>query len=223
MKREIIITADGSHTVAIPSLNVTYHSRHGAIQESMHVFIEAGLRYLITQSTTLSINLFEMGFGTGLNAFLSAMEAQKQQRKIQYTAVERYPVSPEKAMALNYTQALQNHPLFTELHTCSWDEAVMINDFFTLKKVKTDLTNFSSRQIFDLIYYDAFAPTAQPELWTIEVFQKLFDLLAPGGVLVTYCAKGDVRRAMIAAGFTVTKLPGPKGKREMLRAEKVPG
>jgi tRNA U34 5-methylaminomethyl-2-thiouridine-forming methyltransferase MnmC len=221
MKREIIITADGSHTVAIPDLNVTYHSRRGAIQESVHVFIEAGLRYLLDQSTTPSINLFEMGFGTGLNAFLTAIEAQKQQRKIQYTAVEPYPVSLKEARALNYFQRLQNHPLFIDLHTCSWNEDVMINDFFTLKKVETNLKNFSSNQTFDLIYYDAFAPAAQPELWTVEVFQKLFGLLAPHGALVTYCAKGDVRRAMIAAGFTVTKLPGPKGKREMLRAEKV--
>ncbi|HYK56990.1 MAG TPA: tRNA (5-methylaminomethyl-2-thiouridine)(34)-methyltransferase MnmD [Flavisolibacter sp.] len=220
MKREIIITADGSHTVAIPDLNVTYHSRRGALQESVHVFIEAGLRYVISQSTIPSINLFEMGFGTGLNAFLTAIEAEKQQRKIQYTAVEQYPVSPEEAAGLNYPKTLQHHKLFTALHQSPWNEDVSIGSSFTLRKEKTSLFNFSTNQLFNLIYYDAFAPAAQPELWTIEVFQKLFDLLTPGGVLVTYCAKGDVSRAMVAAGFTVTKLPGPKGKREMLRVEK---
>lgn len=221
MKREIILTADGSHTVAIPDLHVMYHSRHGAIQESVHVFIEAGLRYVINQSTIPSINLFEMGFGTGLNAFLSAIEAEKQQRKIQYTAVEQYPISPEEAAGLKYPETLQHHNLFTALHQSPWNENVNISDSFTLRKEKASLFNLSTNQFFNLIYYDAFAPAAQPELWTVEVFQKLFALLAPGGVLVTYCAKGAVRRAMIAAGFTVTKLPGPKGKREMLRAEKV--
>ena len=221
MKREIIITADGSHTVAIPDLHVMYHSRHGAIQESVHVFIEAGLRYVINQSSIQSVKIFEMGFGTGLNAFLSAIEAEKQQRKIQYTAVEQYPISPEEVAGLNYPETLQHHNLFTALHQSPWNENVNISDSFTLRKEKTSLFNFSTNQLFNLIYYDAFAPPAQPELWTVEVFQKLFALLAPGGVLVTYCSKGDVRRAMIAAGFTVTKLPGPKGKREMLRAEKV--
>ena len=223
MKRELIVTADGSHTVAIPDLNVTYHSRRGAIQESMHVFIEAGLRYILNQSTVPSINLFEMGFGTGLNAFLTAIEAQNQQRKVQYTAVEPYPLSPEEAAGLNYSKTLQHHKLFTALHQSPWNGDVTISDSFTLRKEKVSLFNFSTHQLFNLIYYDAFAPAAQPELWTVEVFQKLFDLLAPRGVLVTYCAKGAVRRAMTAAGFTVTKLPGPAGKREMLRAEKVPG
>jgi len=222
MKRDVVNTADGSHTVSIPEMNVTYHSRHGAIRESMHVFIGAGLRYLsgrLGRPYRLEpVRLFEMGFGTGLNAFLTAIEAEKEKIKIYYTAVEQYPLTLEEAGQLNYSETLGHKELFDSLHQSKWKEDVNINDYCTLRKEQTSLLNFSALQPFNLIYYDAFAPAAQPELWTKEVFEKLFHLLTPGGVLVTYCSKGDVRRAMMAAGFTVTKLPGPPGKREMLRA-----
>jgi tRNA U34 5-methylaminomethyl-2-thiouridine-forming methyltransferase MnmC len=221
MKRQIILTADGSHTIAVPDMNVMYHSRYGAIGESIHVFIEAGLQYLVNRSGTQPINLFEMGFGTGLNAFLTAIEAEKLKRKIHYTVVEQYPITVGEASGLNYSERLHHEELFTILHQCPWNEDVVISNWFTLRKVQADLVRFSTNQLFHLIYYDAFAPAAQPGLWTNEVFQKLYNLLLPGGVLVTYCARGAVRRAMIATGFKVTKLPGPKGKREMLRAEKV--
>ena len=220
MKKEIISTADGSHTISIPEMNVLYHSRHGAIQESMHVFMEAGWRYLVSQSPVQPVNIFEMGFGTGLNAFLTAMEAGKQQIRIHYTTVERYPVTAQEAGSLNYPQTLEQEELFRSLHQSSWNEDVRINDYFTLCKEDKDLFSFSASRLFNLIYYDAFAPAAQPDLWTTEIFQKLFNLLDRQGILVTYCSKGDVRRAMAAAGFTVTKLPGPRGKREMLRAVK---
>lgn len=220
MKKEIISTADGSHTISIPEMNVLYHSRHGAIQESMHVFMEAGWRYLVSQSPVQPVNIFEMGFGTGLNAFLTAMEAGKQQIRIHYTTVERYPVTAQEAGSLNYPQTLEQEELFRSLHQSSWNEDVRINDYFTLCKEDKDLFSFSASRLFNLIYYDAFAPAAQPDLWTTQIFQKLFNLLDRQGILVTYCSKGDVRRAMAAAGFTVTKLPGPRGKREMLRAVK---
>ena len=220
MKKEIISTADGSHTISIPEMNVLYHSRHGAIQESMHVFMEAGWRYLVSQSPVQPVNIFEMGFGTGLNAFLTAMEAGKQQIRIHYTTVERYPVTAQEAGSLNYPQTLEQEDLFRSLHQSSWNEDVRINDYFTLCKEDKDLFSFSASRLFNLIYYDAFAPAAQPDLWTTQIFQKLFNLLDRQGILVTYCSKGDVRRAMAAAGFTVTKLPGPRGKREMLRAVK---
>lgn len=223
MQREIILTADGSHTIAVPELNVAYHSRHGAVQESVHVFIQAGLCYVRSRPEPPgTLRLFEMGFGTGLNAFLTAIEAEKTGTKIHYTAVETSPLSEEETIALNYPEILGRTELFQQLHQCKWNEDAVLNDFFTIKKVPTELFNFSTAQPFHVIYYDAFAPSAQPELWTKEVFQKLFSMLEEGGALVTYCAKGDVRRAMLAAGFAVKKLPGPPGKREMLRATSPP-
>ena len=225
MEKEIVLTADGSHTIAIPAMNVSYHSKYGAIQESLHIFIEAGLRHLANQLTSQTINLFEMGFGSGLNAFLTAIEAEKTKKKIHYTAVESFPIAMDEATCLNYTEQLQHHELFQTIHECKWSEDVTISEFFTLRKENISLLNFfkviSKDEPFNLIYYDAFAPSAQPELWTEEVFKKLFSMLFENGVLVTYCSKGDVRRAMTAAGFTVTKLPGPKGKKEMLRAGKL--
>jgi tRNA U34 5-methylaminomethyl-2-thiouridine-forming methyltransferase MnmC len=218
MKREIITTSDGSHTVQVPEMNVTYHSHHGAIQESMHVFINAGLLYQADRLTGTQLCIFEMGFGTGLNAFLTALEAEKSNIEIHYTAVEQYPLSSEEAVALNYAENLGNKKLFEDLHLCEWNKNVSLRKHFILRKEHSSLLSYSPTESFDLIYYDAFAPAAQPELWTEAVFKKLVDMLLPGGILVTYCSKGDVRRAMMAAGFIIEKIPGPKGKREMVRA-----
>jgi tRNA U34 5-methylaminomethyl-2-thiouridine-forming methyltransferase MnmC len=237
MNREIITTADGSHTVAIPEMRVTYHSHHGAVQESMHVFIEAGLHWrlgLTGQATKVAthiiseptsgqtskppLHIFEMGFGTGLNAYLTALEAEKLQQPIHYTAVEKYPLAAEEAAALNYGN--ENRGLFQQLHKAPWEINIPVTSLFSLKKCNTDFQDFLSEQPFDIINFDAFAPTAQPELWTEAIFSKLYHQTNIGGVLVTYCSKGVVRRAMQAAGFTVTKIPGPPGKREMVRAEK---
>lgn len=236
MKRQIITTADGSHTVAIPEMQVTYHSHHGAVQESMHVFIEAGLRWWLgaagqatgaatsnnsepaSGQTSKPLRIFEMGFGTGLNAYLTALEAEKLQVPIHYTAVEKFPITTEEAAALNY--ATENRLLFDRLHQSDWNTDMAIAPFFTLKKCNTSLQEFEAAAPLDVIYFDAFAPTAQPELWTEAIFTRLFNQLNSGGVLVTYCSKGVVRRAMQAAGFTVTKIPGPPGKREMVRAVK---
>lgn len=222
MKKQIILTGDGSHTIAVPEYNVTYHSKYGAVQESLHVFIEAGLRYASRRPERPEVlRVFEMGLGTGLNAFLTAIEAEKDGKGIYYAAVETSPLTVEEASLLNYPDVLGQSDLFQQLHQCKWNEGTALNDFFTIKKMQTGLLNFSTTQRFHVIYYDAFAPSAQPELWTKEIFSTLFSLLEEGGVLVTYCAKGDVRRAMMAAGFVVKKLPGPPCKREMLRAEKV--
>jgi tRNA U34 5-methylaminomethyl-2-thiouridine-forming methyltransferase MnmC len=218
--RKRVVTRDGSHTIAIPEKGVLYHSIYGAIRESVHVFIEAGLKFVSRRLATPSIAVFEMGFGTGLNAFLTAIEAAASRQTITYTAVELFPLSWEEAGLLNYTESLGHASLFEQLHECAWNEEVKINDFFTLQKVQADLFHFSSSWRFDLVYYDAFAPSAQPELWTKEVFTKLVALLNENGVLVTYCAKSNVRRALIAAGFSVETIPGPPGKREMLRALK---
>lgn len=232
--RETIMTKDGSHTIAVPAMKVTYHSIHGAVQESRHVFIEAGLKFLVEHSTFKQINIFEMGFGTALNALLTAIEAQKLELKVQYTTVEQYPLTIQQVRQLNYGTQLHQQELFLSLHKIDWNDEINITPHFSVDKQHTTMENYLTQfggsaqlpgnaavQLFHLIYYDAFAPTAQPELWTEDVFRKLYNILVDGGVLVTYCSKGDVRRAMKAAGFEVEKLQGPPGKREMLRAQKV--
>ncbi|MBD0293819.1 MAG: tRNA (5-methylaminomethyl-2-thiouridine)(34)-methyltransferase MnmD, partial [Flavisolibacter sp.] len=200
MQREIIITSDGSHTVAVPELNVTYHSRYGAVQESLHVFIRAGLYYVWEQFPDTLVHIFEMGFGSGLNALLTAIEAQKRQRSIHYTAIEKFTLTIEEALNLNYTQQLQHQELFEQMHQCKWHEDVVMAPYFILRKEEKDLLTYTASSSVHLIYYDAFAPAAQPELWTQKVFEHLRCMLVPRGVLVTYCAKGTVRRAMQAAG-----------------------
>jgi tRNA U34 5-methylaminomethyl-2-thiouridine-forming methyltransferase MnmC len=222
-QRTIQLTTDGSHTVAIPSLDITYHSRHGAINESLHVFIDAGLNYWLKQQDTKQLRIFEMGFGTGLNALLTYIEAAKNNLNIHYSSIEQFPLEKEIVASLNYCETLQRNDLtelFTTMHAAEWNEDVHLSPSFTLHKIQASLLEMPLKEKFDLVYYDAFAPNAQPELWTVEVFKKLYDALNEGGSLVTYCSKGDVRRALIAAGFNVSKIPGPPYKREMLRAEK---
>lgn len=214
MLREIILTKDGSHSVSIPEMNVTYHSVHGAVQESMHVFIHAGFHYIKDIFPSGPVHILEIGFGTGLNALLTLQEAATLQRPVHYTSLELFPLEERQALELNYA----SQPYFTALHTSNWEEDVQLSPFFTLHKKRSSLLDFSSGPRFHLVYFDAFAPVAQPELWTREVFEKLQNALLPSGALVTYCSKGDVRRAMQAAGFKVEKIAGPPGKREMVRA-----
>ena len=199
-----------------PMMQVTYHSRHGAVQESRHVFIQAGLQPLLKQYNTLRV--FEMGFGTGLNALLTLEQAIAHDQVIYYQAVEKYPLNGEEIKQLDYKQILPDE-YFTTLHQCNCNEPVAIHPFFTLYKSCISLQEFKAESPFHLIYYDAFAPAAQPELWTQQIFEQLYAMLKDGGVLVTYCSKGDVRRNMLAAGFKVEKLAGSPG-REMLRATK---
>jgi len=213
MKRQLLITRDGSPTVAIPDMGLTYHSIHGAVQESMHVFINEGLLPLLNKKPVLKI--FEMGFGTGLNALLTARIATEHQQKIEYTVIEKYPLGDEELHGLHYGDDAN---LLSMLHSCAFNERHHITECFSLLKLEEDLVEAPLNSGFDLVYYDAFAPAAQPELWTKEIFEKLLKSMEPGAVLVTYCSKSDVRRAMQAAGFVVEKRPGPPGKREMLRA-----
>ena len=220
MQRKLILTGDGSHTISMPELNVTYHSIHGAIQESKHVFIEAGLKSL-TLAEAAKLNIFEVGFGTGLNALLTIIEAEKLQKEIHYDTVEPFPLGSSETRSLNYCKQLgreELQPIVEQLHSCEWEKKVNITENFGFNKSRTNLLNLETSETFELIYFDAFAPNTQPELWTNEIFEKMFAMLEPGGILVTYCSKGDVRRAMQAAGFIVEKLPGPRGKREMTRA-----
>jgi len=224
MQRKLILTSDGSHSIEIPELNVTYHSVYGAIQESKHVFIEAGLKSIRPLEAVRCIRIFEMGFGTGLNALLTLIESEKYRQTIYYETVELFPLNDEEIQSLNYCRQLQRSDLqaiFEQLHNCEWEKETGITPHFKFKKSKINLLNFETSETFELICFDAFAPTAQPELWTEEIFKKMFSILKPGGVLVTYCSKGTVRRAMQSAGFTVEKIPGPRGKREMVRGRRV--
>jgi tRNA U34 5-methylaminomethyl-2-thiouridine-forming methyltransferase MnmC len=204
-ERQLIFTKDGSHTVSIPELNVTYHSHHGAIQESMHVFINAGLKYIQEKVNPPVIQIFEMGLGTGLNALLTLIEAATLQQPVHYTAIELYPLQEHEIRSLNYCEQLKRVDLessFQRLHQCDWEKDVVISPFFTFNKIKVSLFDFTTHQRFNLVYYDSFAPAAQPEHWTADVFGKLFSVLLPGGILVTYCSKSIVRKAMQAAGFS---------------------
>jgi tRNA U34 5-methylaminomethyl-2-thiouridine-forming methyltransferase MnmC len=224
MQRKLVLTSDGSHTVAIPEINVTYHSAFGAIQESQHIFIEAGLNYIRNASNqTGALNIFEMGFGTGLNALLTLIEAEARQQKIYYETTELFPLEIEQVKGLNYCEQLHQPNLqktLEQLHLCEWNREIEITPFFILKKMNTNLLNFSGNTLFNLVYFDAFAPEVQPELWTSEVFSNLYAQMQTGAALTTYCSKSIVRKTMQAAGFIVTKIPGPPGKREMVRAIK---
>lgn len=219
MQREIQLTGDGSHTIAIPEMKVTYHSHHGAVGESMHVYIEAGLMPLMN-AAPLSIRILEIGFGTGLNALLSLREAMSRQIPVHYTAIEPYPLSADEISHLNHGQLLFMQDIFMQLHNAVWEEDVIINDFFTLRKIKCTISELEPIVAINCIYFDAFSPTFQPELWTVAVFEKMYHCLQPGGQLITYSSKSIVRRGMESAGFSVKKIPGPWGKREMVRAEK---
>ena len=220
MKKELIVTADGSHSVGFVGEHITYHSTHGAIQESMHVFIEAGLLQLPAKN---QFSIFEMGFGTGLNALLTIAQAEKNQQKIYYETVETDPLEPGMYRLLNYCQQLNRpdlQPLFELLHSCDWNTIIEITPYFSFKKQLTSLHEFSPGRHFDLIYFDAFAPEVQPDLWTAAVFKKLYECMEPGALLTTYCSKSIVRKAMTEADLHVTKIPGPPHKREMVRATK---
>ncbi len=221
MKKEIIVTADGSHTISIPELNVTYHSKYGSMQESIHVFINAGLAFYENLHHKKSISIFEMGFGTGLNALLSWQFALQNNITINYISVELNPITTNEIQLLNYGKLLNMQEEFEQIHSATWNKKQKIHSLFTLYKIHNSLTNFITTDLVDIIFYDAFAPTLQPELWTKEVFQKLFNILSPNGILVTYCSKSYVRKNMQAVGFSIQKIQGPPGKREMIRAIKI--
>lgn len=220
MKREIITTADGSKTIQLVDWNEQYHSKHGAIQEAYHVFIKSGLSLFSNQE----IALLEIGFGTGLNALITYVEAQKLNLQVNYTGVEAYPVSPEEIEQLEYCNALKDDSLtedFNKMHASPWETDCAISNSFILRKQQKDFKQIDDTNLFNLIYFDAFGARVQPDLWTTVIFEKMYSALKEGGVLVTYSAKGSVRRAMQAVGFSVERLPGPPGKREMLRATKL--
>ena len=215
MKREIIKTLDGSTTIHLPEWDECYHSKHGAIQEAYHVFIRNGL-YLMDEK---KISILEIGFGTGLNAFITLLEAQKNNLSIDYTGVEAYPVTKAEALIMNYCQELKAEAFESEyekMHDCTWEEKHAFNSQFSLTKRKQFFQDIQDKNTFDLIYFDAFGFRVQPELWSTEIFRNMFEALKDNGVLVTYAARGVVKRSMQEVGFIVKKVPGPPGKREMM-------
>lgn len=216
IKRELQLTADGSHTLFLPEIDEHYHSVNGALQESMHVFIEAGLRHLNKNK----VRVFEVGFGTGLNAFLTWRETLGNPAlHIEYYSVERYPLEADLVSQLNYGS---DYPaLFAQLHEAEWDALTPVSEYFSLFKISGDSNCCVLPNEIDLVYFDAFAPDKQPEMWNLEFFNKLYANMNAGGILTTYCAKGAVRRMMQEAGYSVERIPGPPGKREMLRARKL--
>lgn len=238
MLHQITTTKDGSHTLFVPELNEHYHSVNGSIQESNHIFINAGLKFTLdninnnVSPSVHTLNILEIGFGTGLNALLTLLESEKNSIKVFYNSLELYPVSIEDAKKLNYPSLLNEHKShqngnisehFHQLHSAAWESVVDITRNFSLLKQQIDFSNpwqFSTSKLFNLIYFDTFAPEKQPEMWTKDVFKKIYSVCDRGAVLTTYCAKGVVRRMLQNEGFKMERLPGPPGKREFLRAIK---
>jgi len=219
LKREILQTLDGSTTIHLPDWNESYHSKHGAIQEAYHVFIQNGLNTFNGQP----VSILEMGFGTGLNAFITFLESKKSNQKINYHGIEAYPISTNEISQMNYVSELNatsETTIFDHIHECDWQTAIEISYLFTLTKRQQFFEQIEDKDKFDLIYFDAFGYRVQPELWSTEIFRKMYKALKSNGTLVTYAARGVVKRSLIEVGFTVEKLPGPPGKREMFRAKK---
>jgi tRNA U34 5-methylaminomethyl-2-thiouridine-forming methyltransferase MnmC len=214
---QLILTDDGSHSLFFPGLNETYHSRNGAMQESQHVFIANGLSRL---SEMDEIAILEVGFGTGLNALLSLIYCEKSKQKIRFTTLETFPIPVSIYQELNYAK-LDFNTQFLKLHEAEWGSEIQIDGQFLLCKMNKPLQEFEASEKFDLVFYDAFGPPAQPEMWSKEILNKVVTMMKSGGVFVTYCAKGQVRRDLEACGLLMERLPGPPGKREMLRGTKL--
>ncbi|MCB0522153.1 MAG: tRNA (5-methylaminomethyl-2-thiouridine)(34)-methyltransferase MnmD [Lewinellaceae bacterium] len=217
----IFETQDGSSSVYSEALDVGYHSKYGAIRESRHVFIESGLFFKAIAKKNPRI--LEMGFGTGLNAFLTCLEADRLSLQVDYVAVDNFPLDPSLLARLNYPTLLQaagSGSIFQKIHAVGWGETHALTEHFQLKKVEKPFEELTFTPEFDLIYFDAFAPNVQPQLWEAQLLQVMFDALLPGGILVTYCAKGAFKRVLKSVGFTIETLKGPPGKREMTRAIK---
>ena len=220
LKKEIVKTRDGSNTIFVPEFDETYHSTHGAIQESLHVFIRSGLKF---KTELNDISVLEVGFGTGLNALLSFVDSEDTNRNIKYTSLEAYPLQWDLVSKLNYIDIIFNgkySEIYKKIHTCDWESFHELSPYFTLRKQNVKLQNILFDNEFDIIYFDAFAPRVQPELWTEQIFTSMYKALKPGGIFVTYCAKGSVKRALRYVGFQLQSIPGPPGKREMSRAVK---
>lgn len=218
MERKIQITEDGSATIYIPAMDETYHSRHGAIQEARHVFLKHGIASVSSNSVTV----FELGFGTGLNALLTYQFGEKK-HSIDYLCIEAYPVEKQLIDSLNYLDEVGEEygSIFGRMHTSKWGESVALSDRFTFTKIHEKIASYvPKKDSIDIVYFDAFGPRAQGAMWELSVLEKMYLMLRPGGILVTYCAMGQFKRDLKSLGFTVIGKPGPPGKREMTVAVK---
>lgn len=222
-ERRLIVTGDGSHSFELPGLNEQYHSTFGAIQESKHVFVDAGLLSLPPKSGR--INILEIGFGTGLNALLTFRESMRKNMPITYHALEPFPLVEAEYSTLNFTRLIEGDGLdeaFGLFHQCKWDEEKEVSPFFIFRKQKVRVQEAVFQEgFYDLVYFDAFGPDTQPEIWVKPVFEKMYKAMRPSGLLTTYSSKGSIRRLLKECGFTVEKLSGPPGKREITRAQKL--
>lgn len=218
MDTKLIITRDGSHTLYVPGMDEHYHSRFGAVTESNHIFINAGLASLPPGDTTI----LEVGFGTGLNALLTALHAGREKIRVSYVTLEKYPLDPSLVSRLNYGTLTGEggEEVFRAIHEAPWNSPATITEWFTLEKRLTDLTAEEPAGNYDLVYFDAFGPGKQPEMWSETVLRRIAAVTHPGSVLVTYSAKGELKRMLRSMGFEVTHLPGPPGKRVFTRAVK---
>lgn len=220
MHLKIITTNDGSKTLQVPKINEQYHSLNGAITESNHVYLKSGYLYSGNQNPVV----FEVGFGTGLNCLLTAITAQKEERNTLFISIEKYPLKYDLINQLNFTDFLDENAtvLFEQIHSCKWNSRQKISDFFELLKIEDDLLDFDFSELnsFDVIYFDAFGPDKQPEMWHPSIFKKIYEQTARDGIFVTYSAKGEVRRQLQNCGYKIERLPGPPGKKEMLRGIK---
>ena len=218
LHKEIIITQDGSPSIFIPELNEHYHSRFGAITESLHIYVGHGFQAHYTKN----ISVFEVGFGSGLNTFLTYIEANNSGRKVCYDTIELYPLPLSMINKLDYPSCIKGSDsnVYMKLHEAEWEKKTNISAYFAFTKLNRDFSTYNFEQRYDLIYFDAFAPSVQPELWTGEIFRKISEAMNPGAILVTYSAMGEIRRRLISAGLEVKRLPGPPGKREILQAHK---
>lgn len=218
---KIIVTGDGSHSLLNTVLDETYHSRHGALQESQYVFIKNGLDFFLDEQAPARLSILEIGFGTGLNAWLTLQRSRSLACTVQYTSLETFPLPASIWQSLNFVQTEEDKSWFDKLHSAAWNQHIAITPTFTVEKVETRLQDFSGGRLYDVIYFDAFAPNKQPELWELSVLQRVVNQLNVNGVFVTYCAKGQLKRDLKSLGLRVESLPGPPGKREMIRAVKI--
>ncbi|MEM6736433.1 MAG: tRNA (5-methylaminomethyl-2-thiouridine)(34)-methyltransferase MnmD [Bacteroidota bacterium] len=220
MPIKIIVTEDGSHSLFDDELNEAYHSIRGAKGESMHVFVKNGLDHWLAQNSDRKTRVLEVGFGTGLNAFLTAKAADNCEQKIHFTSIEPYPIERDVYARLNFAENDREIELLSTIHESSWEKEVAITPYFELHKTSTKLEDFNTFETFNIIYFDAFAPSKQPEVWSPENLKKCYNLLSSGGLLTTYCAQGQFKRNLAKVGFRVQTLQGAMGKKEMVRAIK---
>lgn len=220
INHEIRVTGDGSKTIFLPELNETYHSFNGAVQESRHIFIENGLDLVEKQG---AIRIFEVGFGTGLNALLSASWAEMNNQRIHYIGIEAFPLSPELCFQLDYPRHIgqNSEKIYDALIRCDWEMDNQLTPHFSIQKREVKIQDFEAVENVNLIYFDAFGPRVQAEMWDITILEKMFQSLNAGGALVTYCAQGQFKRDLKSVGFILESLPGPPGKREMTRATRI--